>query len=53
MNILIKKSKSLLAKLYDNSLEHFVAGLYESNSLTKEDIIGLRDYLDEILKEED
>ncbi len=48
-----KKSKSLLEKLYDDSLQHFVAGLYESNNLTKEDIIGLRDYLDEILKEED
>lgn len=47
-----KKSKSLLEKLYDDSLQHFVAGLYESNSLTKEDIIDLRDYLDEILKEE-
>lgn len=48
-----KKSKSLLERLYDDSLQHFVAGLYESNSLTKEDVIELRDYLDKILKEED
>lgn len=48
-----KKSKSLLERLYDDSLQHFVAGLYESNSLTKEDVLELRDYLDEILKEED
>ena len=48
-----KKSKSLLERLYDDSLQHFVAGLYESNSLTKEDVIELRDYLDEILREED
>lgn len=48
-----QKSKSLLERLYDDSVQHFVAGLYESNSLTKEDIIELRDYLDEILKEED
>ena len=46
-----KKSKSLLERLYDDSLQHFVAGLYESNSLTKEEVIELRDYLDEILKE--
>ena len=45
-----KKSKSLLERLYDDSLQHFVAGLYESDSLTKEDIIELRDYLDEIQK---
>ena len=48
-----KKSKSLLEKLYDDSLQHFVAGLYESDSLTKEDILELRDYLDDILKEEE
>lgn len=47
-----KKSKSILEKLYDNSLQHFVAGLYESSSLSREDVIELRDYLDEILKEE-
>lgn len=47
-----KKGKLLLEKLYDNSLQHFVAGLYESDSLTKEDILELRDYLDEILKED-
>ena len=45
-----KKGKSLLERLYDNSLQHFVVGLYESDSLTKEDIIELRDYLDEIIK---
>lgn len=48
-----RKGKSLLEKLYDDSLQHFVAGLYESDSLTKEDIIELRDYLDSILKEEE
>lgn len=48
-----KSSKSLLEKLYDNSVQHFVAGLYESNSLTKEDILELRDYLDDILKGEE
>ena len=48
-----KKGKSLLEKLYDDSLQHFVAGLYESDSLTKEDILELRDYLDDILKEEE
>lgn len=46
-----KKSKSLLERHYDDSLQHFVAGLYESNSLTKEDILELRNYLDDILKE--
>lgn len=48
-----QKSKSLLEQLYDDSVQHFVAGLYESNSLTKEDIIELRDYLDGILKGEE
>lgn len=48
-----KKGKSLLEKLYNDSLQHFVAGLYESDNLTKEDILELRNYLDDILKEDE
>jgi len=42
-----KKSKGIIEKLYNNSLKKFVVELYESNSIDYEDLLELKDYLDE------
>ncbi len=46
-----QKGKSLIARLYDDSVQHFVARLYEADSVSKEDLKALRDYLDHILED--
>lgn len=42
-----KKSKGIIEKLYNNSLKKFIVELYESNSIDYEDLLELKDYLDE------
>lgn len=46
------ESKSVLEKLYDNSLQNLVTSLYEGNTIDNDDIAELRQYLDQIEKEE-
>ncbi|NGZ76293.1 BlaI/MecI/CopY family transcriptional regulator [Saccharibacillus alkalitolerans] len=41
------ESKTILEKLYGNSLKSFVASLYESDSLTEKDLKELRDFIDD------
>lgn len=48
-----KESKGLIQKLYDNSLKKFVAELYESDSVSLKDLVELREYLDEKIKEDE
>lgn len=45
------ESKSILEKLYGNSIKSFVASLYEGRSLTKDDLQDLRDFIDRQTKE--
>lgn len=42
-----KESRSLIEKLYDNSLKKFVVELYESGSLDYDDLLELKEYVDE------
>ncbi len=42
-----KESRSLIEKLYDNSLKKFVVELYESDSLDYDDLLELKEYVDE------
>ena len=46
-----KKSKGIIEKLYDNSLKKFVVELYESNTIDYEELLELKDYLDEKIEE--
>lgn len=46
------ESKSILEKLYGNSIKSFVASLYEGKSLTKNDLEELREFIDKQTKEE-
>jgi predicted transcriptional regulator len=41
-----RESRSLLERFYDNSLTSLVASLYESRSITEEDLRELRSYID-------
>lgn len=45
------QGKSFINKLYDDSVENFIAGLYQNNALSKQDLRELKDYLEEILQE--
>jgi len=45
------ESKSILNKLYGNSIKSFVASLYDSNSLSKDDLEELRQFIDDKTKE--
>lgn len=45
------QSKSMIKRLYNNSVQNFVAQLYETDDLSKKDLQDLRDYLDDILEE--
>lgn len=42
-----KKTNGLLGKLYDNSLKNFISQLYDADSIDDQDLLDLRDYLDE------
>lgn len=46
-----KKSTSLIKKLYNNSVKNFVSELYDSNSIDQEDLMELKDYLDQKIGE--
>ncbi len=41
-----QESRSFLEKLYDNSVQNFVAALYDAKELSREDITELRAMLD-------
>ncbi len=45
------ESVSFLERLFGNSIQKLVAGLYGNNILSQEDIKELRNYLDELDKE--
>lgn len=45
------RSQSLISKLYDDSVQNFIAGLYRNNALSKQDLRELKDYLEVILEE--
>lgn len=46
------RSKTMIKRLYNNSVQNFVAQLYETDDLSKKDLQELKDYLDEVLEEE-
>jgi BlaI family penicillinase repressor len=48
-----RKSTTLLDRLYDGSVKHFVARLYENDEISHEDILELRRYLDTLVEGED
>lgn len=48
-----RRSTGLLDWLYDGSVKHFVARLYESEEISQEDILELRRYLDTLVEGED
>ncbi len=45
------RSKSMIKRLYNDSVQNFVAQLYETDELSKKDLQELKDYLDEVLEE--
>ncbi len=44
----LAQSRSFLEKLYDNSIQKLVSGLYDGNSISADDIRGLREYLEKL-----
>ncbi len=46
------ESKSILEKLYGNSLTNFVNALYKSKAISEDDIIELRQFIDKASKGE-
>ena len=44
---------SFLSRVYGNSLQNFVASLYDARAITKDDIVELRAYLDELERKSD
>lgn len=47
-----RQGRSILSKLYEDSVQNFVAQLYQTDALTREDLQELKVYLEDILKEE-
>ena len=47
-----RAGKYFLEKLYHNSIQNMVAALYRNEMIGKDDIAQLRDYLDELEKDE-
>ena len=45
------QSQSLISKLYDDSVQNFIAGLYQNQALSKQDLQELKNYLEVILEE--
>ncbi len=45
------QSKSMIKRLYDGSVQNFVAQLYETDDLSKEDLMDLKIYLDDLLED--
>lgn len=46
-----KESRSILKKMYQNSVKNFVAALYDGESISTEELKALRDYIDEKVQE--
>lgn len=44
------ESRSILSKLYRNSIRNFMAALYDGDSLSEEDMEELREFIDEKTK---
>ncbi len=42
----LTESQNFLARLYDSSIQKLVAGLYQGNRISEDDLKELRDYLD-------
>lgn len=47
-----KRGKGIIEKLYNNSVKKFIVELYESDSIDQDDLIELKNYLDEQIKGE-
>lgn len=50
---LSRESKSVLKKLYKNSIKNFVTALYDGDNLKKSDIYELQTFLDNLKEEND
>lgn len=48
-----QESSNILGKLFDNSVQDFVAALYHGNAISKEDLMSLRKMIDEMEQEEE
>ncbi len=46
-----RQSQNLISRLYDDSVQNFIAGLYQNNALSKQDLQELKTFLEEILEE--
>lgn len=46
-----REGRSVLEKLYDNSLKRFTAALYDGGALSREDLAELRSFLDGLEEE--
>jgi len=49
---LAMENKSFLKKLNDNSLKKFVLSLYNSNGVTEKELIEIKEFIEEKVKEE-
>ena len=47
-----RQSQNIINRLYDDSVQNFIAGLYQNNALSKQDLQELKAYLEELLKED-
>ncbi|HHX61956.1 MAG TPA: BlaI/MecI/CopY family transcriptional regulator [Epulopiscium sp.] len=47
-----KKGKAIIEKLYNNSVKKFIVELYESDSIDQDDLMELKNYLDQKINEE-
>jgi len=43
-----RESKSILEKLYNNSLTNFVATLYSSNAISEKELRELQEFIDKL-----
>ncbi len=43
-----KEGSSFLKRLYNNSVQNFVTSLYDSNTISDDDLFSLRDMIDEL-----
>jgi len=47
-----RESKSILEKLYNNSLTNFVATLYSSNAISEKELRELQEFIDKLQRGE-
>ncbi len=52
-NYIDHKSTKLLDRLYDGSVKHFIARLYENETISQEELLDLRRFLDTLVEEKD